>query len=119
MATWQEFTRRLVELRNEAESDEYGTLRASPSAFDAACHLLTDAAIVSARDGRQIPDGCASTDSEGGLRIEWVRPTASVHLVVPATTNTEAYIYHEVDDKFATESATPEALVRWLRLVNE
>jgi hypothetical protein len=100
----------LVELRKEAESDEYGTLRASQHAFDIACHLVTDAAIISACDGRQIPRGCTSTDSQGGVRIEWVRPTASVHLVIPASSNHAPYIYHEVADCHATEPASPDRL---------
>ena len=80
-----------------------------------ASHLLTDAAIVSALKGRQIPLGCASTDSEGGIRIEWVRPTSSVHLVIPASPGRDGYVYHEVGDQYGTVSATPEALARWLR----
>src|SRR6476661_5489220 len=48
----------LVELRNAPEKDEYGTLRATKHAFDSACNLLIDAAIVSAVEGRKIPYGC-------------------------------------------------------------
>ena len=68
--------------------------------------------------GGGIPAGCGSTDSEGGVRIEWVCPTASVHLVVPATSDRKAYIYHEVGDDYATEDATPERLAYWLRQIN-
>lgn len=107
--------RQLVDLRNEEESDEYGTLRASRHAFDVACHLLTDAAIASALNGRAIPQGCASTDSEGGIHIQWMRPTVGVSLVVPASTDRNAYIYHEVGSVYSTEPATTEALARWLR----
>jgi hypothetical protein len=110
--------RQLVELRNEEESDEYGALRASESAFERACQLLTDAAIVSALEGRQIPHGCASTDSEGGIRIEWVRPASSVHLAIPSCAEREGYVYHEVGQDFGTITATPEALARWLREIN-
>jgi hypothetical protein len=106
--------RQLVELRQEEESDEYGTLRASQHAFDVACHLLTDAAIISALKGRPLPLGCASTDSEGGVRVEWVRPTSSVHLAVPASDDRESYIYHEVGDDYGTVAATPEMLAQWL-----
>ena len=110
--------KQLVELRNEAETDEYGTLRASEYAFETASHLLTDAAIVSAPKGRQIPNGCASTDSEGGIRIEWVRPTSSVHVVIPASAERTGYIYHEVGDRYDTTTATPEALSHWLREIS-
>jgi hypothetical protein len=110
--------RQLVELREEAEADEYGTLQATPHAFDIGCNLLTDAAIVSAPLGQQIPYGSVSTDSEGGVRIEWVGTDNSVHLVIPASTDRDSYIYHEVGSQFATEPATPEALARWLHVVS-
>jgi len=108
----------LVELMKEPETDDYGILRPTRHAFDTACHLLTDAAIVSALAGRQIPRGCASTDAEGGLRIEWVREKSSVHLAVPATPERDGYVYHEIDHNYGTVSATPEALARWLRDIN-
>ena len=110
--------RQLDELLNEPESDEYGTLRPSRHAFEAARQLLIDAAIVSAQEGRPIPYGCASTDSEGGIRIEWVRPASSVHLVVPASPDRRSYVYHEVGDQYGTATATPETLARWLREID-
>ena len=110
--------RQLVELRNEAEHDEYGVLCASQHAFEAGCLLLIDAAIFSARSGRQIPYGVASTDSQGGIRVEWVRPTASVHLVVAATASQKPYIYHEVPSDFGTEPATAEVFAHWLSKID-
>jgi hypothetical protein len=104
----------LIELRNEPESDDHGVLRAAQPAFDRACHLLIDAAIVSALESRQIPHGCASTDSEGGIRIEWVRDSASVHLIVPASDKRGEYVYHEEGANYGTEPATAETLARWL-----
>lgn len=108
----------LVDLRNSEECDDYGILRATKYAFDLACNLLVDAAIVAAKDGRQIPHGCASTDSEGSIRIEWVRPTTSVHLVVPATGDSEEYIYHEIENQYGTETASAEVLAFWLRVID-
>lgn len=107
--------RQLVELWNGPESDEYGVLRPTQDAFEKAISILVDAAIDAAP--RQIPRGCVSTDSEGGVRIEWVRETSSVHLVVPATNSSESYVYHEVDNSYATEDATPEGLSNWLKLI--
>ena len=109
----------LVELRNDEENDEYGSLRANKHAFDAACDLLTDAAIESAPHGRQIPYGCVSTDSEGGIRIEWVRETASVHLIIPASAERDGYVYHEEGTQYGTEPATTESLARWLCIITE
>lgn len=104
----------LVELRNEPEADEYGILRAADHAFDSACQLIADAALISDRDNLPIPRGCASTDSEGGVRIDWIRPTAAVCLIVPASKDREAYIYYDVAGECSTEPATADALVRWL-----
>lgn len=106
----------LVELRQAEESDEYGTLRATEAAYGLACSLLIDAAIIAALEGRrQIPHANVSTNSEGGVRIEWVRPTHSVHLAIPATSDRPAYIYHEVGNEYAAEPVSPERLAYRLR----
>jgi hypothetical protein len=107
----------LVELRNAPERDDYGVLRANKHAFDVACNLLIDTAIVSALEGGYIPYGCASTDAEGGVRIEWVRDSASVHFIVAASENRDDYIYHELGTNYGTEPATAEALARWQRVI--
>ena len=108
--------RQLVELWEEPEEDDYGRLRPTREAFDESVRLLVDAAIE-AHPQYRIPAGCVSTDSEGGVRIEWIRPTASVHLVVPAAKDDVAYVYHEVDNDYATEDVTPERLAYWLQRI--
>lgn len=109
----------LNELWRGPESDDYGRLRPTPTAFATAVDLLIDAAIDAAREGRKIPAGVASTDSEGGVRIEWVRDATSVHLAVPAEDSQEkAYIYHEDAGEYGTEPATSEALSHRLRGVS-
>jgi hypothetical protein len=110
--------KQLVELRNDEEADEYGVLRATEHAYEGACRLITDAAIVSALHGRPIPRGCASTDSEGGVRIDWMRPAAAVCLIVPSEDDQDASVYHEVAGVCATEPATAETLARWLREIS-
>lgn len=110
--------RELIDLRNGPERDDYGMLRPAKFAFDAASQLLVDAAMVAATEGRQIPLGCVSTDSQGGVRVEWVRDDSSVHLAVPATNAKSAYIYHEAGNRYATEDATSERLAHWLREIN-
>ena len=107
----------LIEVRNAPEHDNHGILRASQHAFDASCNLLVDAAIVSALESGSIPNGCVSTDSEGGVRIEWVRDAASVHLVVPASDSRAGYVYREVGATYGTEPATAESLARCLRVI--
>ena len=109
---------KLVNLWKGPEKDDYGRLRPTQHAFDRSACLLIAAAIEVKHQQRQIPAGCVSTDSEGGVRIEWIRPTVSVHLVVPAGRDRVAYVYHEVDNDYATEDATPERLAYWLRRIN-
>ena len=109
----------LVELWYGPPSDDYGCLKPTQHAFDKAIGLLLDAAIVTSLRGGQIPLGCVSTDSEGGVRIEWVRDATSVHLVVPAADSNEAYVYHEIGNNYATEDATPERLSHWLEAIPE
>ncbi len=108
----------LIEVRNAPEHDDHGILRANQHAFDASCNLLVDAAIVSALDDGSIPNGCVSTDSEGGVRVEWVRETASVHLIVPASDDRAGYVYREVGTTYGTEPATAESLARCLRVID-
>jgi hypothetical protein len=107
--------RQLAALRECEEADEYGVLRASEHAYNEACQLLIDATITAALERREIPDACVSTDSEGGVRIEWIRPQRSVHLVIPCDPPRQPYLYHEVGDAYGTERATAGALAYWLR----
>ena len=98
----------LVELCNGPEDDEFGRLRPTRDAFDAAIQLLSDAALKEACGDRKIPGGCVSTDSEGGVRIEWITDRAGVHLVLPSKKSEPAYLYHELSGDYATEDASPE-----------
>lgn len=107
--------RELAELQQEPVEDEHGLLRPTSFAFETTIRLLANAAIIAGREGRSIPRGCVSTDSQGGVRVEWVRPANSVHLAVPATSNESGYIFHECGDRYATESLTAENLALWLR----
>jgi hypothetical protein len=106
----------LVELQQGPERDEYGVLRPTKHAFEQAISLLVDTAIAEARRGGSIPHGCASTDAQGGVRIEWVGARCSLHLVVPASPSNRAYLYHEVGDGYgSTDALSPESLGEWLR----
>ena len=87
----------IVDLRNERPSDEYGVLQLDEQVFLHARDLLIDTAIalVSDYEGTRMPHGCASTDEEGGLRFEWLRDDAEVHLVIPiAASAQKPYLFH-------------------------
>lgn len=107
--------RELAELQQEPERDDFGLLRPTPYAFETAIRLLANAAILASREGGSLPKGCVSTDSLGGVRIEWIRPTKSVHLAVPANADENGYVYREHGDAYSTEKMTSEQLVRCLR----
>ena len=112
--------RQLVQLRKGPEKDDYGHLRPTREVFDESVHLLVDAAIEAYHQQRRISSGCVSTDSEGGVRIQWIRPAASVVLVVPAAKDCVAYVYHELGElgnDYATEDATPKRLAYWLHRI--
>jgi hypothetical protein len=110
--------RQLVDLWNGPENDDLGRLRPTQYAFDRVIQLLLDVAITAHSDRRKVPFGCVSTDSAGGVRIEWVCKSVSVHWIVPAAEEGAEYIYHEVGDEYATEDeVTPARLWHWLRLI--
>ena len=108
-------TQQLDLLLDEEEADEYGMLRPTQFAYDTACGILIDTATALAAEGLMLPYGCASTDSEGGVRIEWNCSSSSVRLVVSSSAQKQAYVYHEVGNEYGTEAATPESLAHWLR----
>lgn len=105
----------LLALRDGPEEDEYGVLRPAEEAFNQAFSLLVDTAIVTALRGSIVPYGCASTDSQGGVRVEWIGDKCGVHLVIPASSQEKSYIYHEMEDEYGTSrSVTAEVLADWL-----
>ena len=111
----------LSELRQEEPTDDYGILRLDETVFGHARELLTDTTIVLATEhGTKMPYGCASTDSEGGLCIDWLRSDRAVNLVIPATDQKLPYLYHELGPDHAVEyEVTPERLATWLRIIND
>lgn len=82
--------------------DEYGCLWPTRHAFNTLFDILVEA------NQQHRMSGCASTDSEGGMRIEWIRHMGNVHLVVRASG--EAYIYHQIGDSHGTEDVMPGRL---------
>ena len=115
--------RQLLDLRNAPERDSYGILRLDDRVFHRAASLLIDASIDLAKEyGTEIvPYGCATTDVDGGLRLEWVRDNTNVHLVLPvASPDEKEYIFHQVGPKHGMEwSVTSKSLARYLSLINK
>ena len=113
----------LMELRQQGACDDYGASQLDEQVFNQARELLINAAIelVFCHRGAKMPHGCASTDDEGGLRLEWFRDEASVHLVIPAPSSSlKRYIFHKIGTSQAIEATvSPEVLARWLSQIGD
>jgi hypothetical protein len=106
----------------EEEDEEAGVKRPSAKVIDRTLKVVIEASVLMHLDahkyhsGTNFPFRCATSDSEGGLRIEWRANDRLVHLVIRAGDG-ESYIYHQIAGKHAIEKrVTAENLYRWLRI---
>ena len=75
---------------------------------------------VQTRHPKTLARNALSIPSDGGIRLQWMLPTASIRLIVPANNNGEEYIYYENGDVYGVTSASPGNLADWLSwLYNE
>src|SRR5262249_8565369 len=103
---------RLESLLDEEETDDYGVLRPTEYAFNTAWELLVGA---SHEMTGSFPRASVSTDSEGGIRVQWLRPERQVRLVIPSVEGKRQYIYHEEGDRYdLEETVSASTLARWL-----
>ena len=111
--------KRLVALLEEDETDDYGILQPSQSAFKSAMRLVVEAYEIM---GDSFPRASASTDEQGGIRLTWskLEPDCEVRLICPADANQSLYLYHELGENYAVEnSVTTSILVQWLEWLNQ
>ncbi|MEA5567259.1 hypothetical protein [Anabaena sp. UHCC 0399] len=111
--------KRLVALLEEDETDEYGILQPSQSAFKLAMRLVVDVYEIM---GDRFPKASASTDEQGGIRLTWSKqsPECEVRLICPATATQQATLYHELGDDYAIEpDVTSSVLVQWLEWLKQ
>ncbi|MBE9017995.1 hypothetical protein C7Y66_02965 [Chroococcidiopsis sp. CCALA 051] len=111
--------KRLIDLLEEDETDEYGILQPSQSAFKLAMRFVVEAYEAM---GDSFPRASASTDEKGGIRLTWskLEPECEVRLVCPADAEQQAYLYHELGDTYAVEqNVTTSILVQWLEWLNQ
>ena len=109
----------LLALLEEDETDDYGILQPSQSAFKSAMHLVVEAYEIM---GDSFPRASASTDEQGGIRLTWskLEPESEDRLICPADANQSVYLYHELGDTYAVEnSVTTSILVQWLEWINQ
>lgn len=108
--------KRLIALLEADETDEYGILQPSQSAFKSAMQFVVEAYDAM---GDNFPKASASTDEEGSIRLTWSKPAADceVRLICPAQTDKTAYLYHELGSTYAVEREEFE-LTQWLEWFN-
>ena len=83
--------------------------------------LRSLAVRVRSQDPRQPGEWVGRTVdvSTGGVRIEWFRTDARVHLVIRAARERGGYIYHRSAAGYGTVPATAYSLAKWLKFISE
>jgi hypothetical protein len=111
--------KRLVALLEEDETDEYGVLQPSQTAFKLAMRLVLEAYDAM---GDSFPKASASTDEQGSIRLTWskLESDCEVRLFCPAHSDQQAYLYHELGNDYAVErEVTVSILLHWLEWLNQ
>jgi hypothetical protein len=111
--------KRLVALLEADETDEYGILQPSQTAFKLAMQFVVEAYDAM---GDRFPQASVATDEQGSIRLTWskLEPECEVRLVCPAQTNQPAYFYHELGSDYAVERQVTTALLgQWLEWLNQ
>jgi hypothetical protein len=103
------------EEQDDEEEDEYGALFPTSYALERALSLLTQTYQLV---GNFFTRAAVTTSFEGGIRIQWIHPHASVRLVIPANQDGQEYIYFEAGDEYGTEDVSSLNLAKrlvWLQ----
>jgi hypothetical protein len=109
----------LVALLEEDETDEYGVLQPSQTAFKLAMHFVVETYDLM---GDRFPKASASTDEQGSIRLTWskLESNCEVRLICPAHNDQQAYLYHELGNDYAVErEVTVSILLSWLEWLNQ
>lgn len=110
-------------LVNGYEDEDGDHVHTAQAAHNLCFNILVDAAIDdsghrrSAGEFISIPKAIVSPDGCGGLRVEWVRSNANVHLVVPSDVS-KAYVFTQFGSECKMHAATGNELAACLRHIN-
>jgi hypothetical protein len=110
---------RLVALLEMDETDEYGQLQPTQSAFRRTMQIVIEAYDVL---GDRFQKASVSTDDQGGIRMTWSKldKDCEVRLACPAQMDEEIYIYYELENEYAVErDVTGVILAQWLDWLNQ
>ncbi len=111
--------KRLVELLESEDEDEYGLLKPSDYAFKTVMNLVLEANSLMTSN---FPKASASTDHQGGIRLAWttLESDREVCLFCPHTPEYPVDIYHVLGDEEDVENVTSAStLVKWLEWFNK
>ncbi|MBD2772304.1 hypothetical protein [Iningainema tapete] len=111
--------KRILELLEAEDEDDYGILKPTDYAFKTALSLVSEAY---SQMGDTFPKATASTDHEGGIRLAWtsLKPERTVRLFCPSSSEKPVDIYHSTSDEYAVEDVVSvSTLVNWLQWFNK
>ncbi|MBC6481807.1 MAG: hypothetical protein GDA56_32650 [Hormoscilla sp. GM7CHS1pb] len=110
--------KRILELLDLEEEDDYGILKPTEYAFKTAMQLVVEANEIM---GILFSKGSASTDHQGSIRITWKNREKKrlVRLFCPCDSEQPVDIYHDSSDEYHVEDVSSVlTLVHWLEWLN-
>jgi hypothetical protein len=110
--------KRILELLDLEEEDDYGILKPTEYAFKTAMQLVVEANEIM---GDYFPKASASTDHKGSIRITWKNRETKrlVRLFCPCNSEQPVDIYHDSSDEYNVEDVSSvSTLVHWLEWFN-
>lgn len=102
----------LTDLNNDEDPDVRPTTYASIRAWFALSQ-------VGFQLKERLPYGYIMDDGANGVRIEWDNGPKQVRVVIPSTSGSYHYIYHEAGEYHGAEDFSISALVGWLNWLIE
>jgi hypothetical protein len=111
--------KRLVELLEGEDEDDYGVLKPTDYAFKSIMSLILEANSMLLGE---FPKASASTDDQGGIRLAWTAsdPDREVCLFCPHTAGQSMDIYHASGTMEGVEDVdSVMTLIRWLDWFNQ
>jgi hypothetical protein len=111
--------KRLVELLEGEDEDDYGVLKPTDYAFKTVMNLILEANSLLTSD---FPKASVSTDHQGGIRLTWTKleGECEVCLFCPFNSSAPMDVYHVFGDEEGVEDvASGATLVQWLERFNQ
>jgi hypothetical protein len=111
--------KRILELLDLEEEDDYGILKPTEYAFKMAIQWVIEAYEIV---GSSFPRASSSTDEMGGIRLSWENTDKDcrIRIFCPSAPDKVAYVYHQKGDDYGSEDLVSAAtLVQWIEWFNQ